>query len=110
MNRVLCILKDLESGITLMKDKDDTKNWTEKDLKRMKKKNVVMGYDVAYNNEFVILDLNNVQYMYLVEKDPEKISGEESTLDIEEDDDSMKWKTSFPQPNWSESDNRVMFQ
>ena len=110
MNRVLCILKDLESGITLMKDKDDTKNWTEKDLKRMKKKNVVMGYDVAYNNEFVILDLDNVQYMYLVEKDPEKISGEESTLDIEEDGDSMKWRMSSPQPNWSESDNGVMFQ
>ena len=110
MNRVLCILKDLESGITLMKDKNDTKNWTVRDLKRMKRKNVVAGYDVAYNNEFVIFSLDNVQYMYLVDKSPEGIEGSDAVAEMDIDDDNMKWNTTSPQPNWSNNDNGVMFQ
>lgn len=69
MNRVLCILKDLESGITLMKTADDSKDWTERDVKRMIKKGVVKGYDVAYGGSFVMMDTSEMQYIYLVDEE-----------------------------------------
>lgn len=103
-------MKDLESGVTLMKDKDDKKEWTERDLVRMKKKKLIKGYDVEYNNNFIIVDVDEVQYMYLV--------GEEQCLAVQnatespdgiEDEESMRWKNNMPQPSWGDRDNGVMF-
>lgn len=110
MNRILCIMKDLESGITLMKDKNDTKNWTKADLLRMKRKNLVQGYDVAYDNQFVIFDTSEVQYMYLVDSEKADKVGGEPVMDVEEDDESKKWCGAIPQPTWGNPDNGVMFQ
>ena len=112
MNRILCIMKDLESGITLMKDKNDTKNWTKADLLRMKRKNLVQGYDVAYDNQFVIFDTSEVQYMYLVDAEKaDKIASEPTAVDMEEDDTAMKWSGAQPQPYWNSNvEDRVMFQ
>lgn len=110
MNRILCIMKDLESGITLMKDKNDTKNWTKADLLRMKRKNLIKGYDVAYDNQFVIFDTSEVQYMYLVNSDKVDKINVEPVVEVEEDEESKKWSGSLPQPNWGGPDNGVMFQ
>ena len=66
MNRLLCILKDLESGVTLMKDPKDLKEWTEKDLVRMWKKKIIQGYDVEYNGNFVVFGTDEIQYAYLI--------------------------------------------
>lgn len=110
MNRILCIMKDLESGITLMKDKNDTKNWTKADLLRMKRKNLVQGYDVAYDNQFVIFDTSEVQYMYLVDSEKADKINVEPVVEVEEDEESKKWSGSMPQPNWGSPDNGVMFQ
>ena len=111
MNRILCIMKDMESGITLMKDKNDTKNWTKKDLYRMKRRNLIKGYDVAYDNQFVIFDMSEVQYMYLIDSDKaNKILSADPSIDVEEDEDSAKWNNVSPQPKWGSPDNGVMFQ
>ena len=60
-------MKDLESGITLMKDKNDRKNWTKRDIIKMRKSNTIKGYDVSYNGNFVTFDMSEIQYIYLVE-------------------------------------------
>lgn len=92
MNRVLCILKDMESGITLMKDKDDKKNWTPRDIYRMKRKKCIKGYDTSYYNNLVIFDTDNVQYIYLVE-DVNNSGATEEEEEVEgcEDDLHPKW-------------------
>lgn len=101
MNRVLCILKDMESGITLMKDKDDTKDWTPKDILKMKKKNLIKGYDVSYYNSLVVFDTSDVQYIYLVEdlKGIPDGGDEESAEGGSEDELHPKWDGSLPLGN-----------
>ena len=112
MNRILCILKDMESGITLMKDKDDTKDWTKRDLVRMKKKNLVKGYDVSYGNNLVVFDTSEIQYMYLVDEVVEEDEEEgEVDDDCPEDEEHDKWKESQPHPGWITTDEHgVMFR
>ena len=112
MNRILCILKDMESGITLMKDKDDTKDWTKRDLVRMKKKNLVKGYDVSYGNNLVVFDTSEIQYMYLVDEVVEEEEEEgEVDDDCPEDEEHDKWKESQPHPGWITTDEHgVMFR
>ena len=110
MNRILCILKDMESGVTLMKDKNESKDWTVRDILRMKKKNLIKGYYVAYDNQYVIFDTSEVQYIYLIESEKAmKIAG---VTDVEDviDDESDKWGNAIPQPKWGGHDNGVMFQ
>lgn len=107
MNRVLCILKDLESGITLMKDKYDRKMWTPRDIYRMKKKKCIKGYDTSYHNNLVVFDTENVQYIYLVEdvRASDAIEEEEEDAEGCEDELHPKWDGALPLGNPAESKN-----
>lgn len=112
MNRVLCILKDMESGITLMKDKDDKKDWTPRDIYRMKRKKCIKGYDTSYYNNLVIFDTDNVQYIYLVENvTPSGAIGEEEG-DAEgcEDELHPKWDGALPLGSADSKDYGGMFR
>ena len=109
MNRVLCIMKDLESGVTLMKDPADKKDWTEKDLIRMRKKGVIKGYDADYNKNFVIMEMSTIQYMYLVgEEQCRELDAEDGPEAIEEEFNT-KWAGSLPHGSGSKVGD-VMFR
>ena len=112
MNRILCILKDLGSGITLMKDANDTKNWTKRDLLRMRRKNLIKGYDVEYGNNLVVFDTSQIQYIYLVNEQPETVEEEDEESDGEsQDEEHEKWTESLPEPKYIDrGENGVMFR
>ena len=96
-----------------MKDANDTKNWTKRDLKRMRRKKTIKGYDVSYNNNYVMFDTNDIQYMYLVEEDEIEAVEEEEAEEGGSDDEEhpSRWAGSSPQPRWAESDgNGMMFR
>ena len=110
MNHLLCIMKDLESGITLMKDMNGGE-WTKKDVRRMMRKHLIEGYDIEYGNNWVTFNMDEVQYVYIVPIDfnvnqkPTPSDGESGDIPNE----FFKNKTDERNPEWKNG-NGAMFR
>ena len=68
MNHLLCILKSMESGITLVKDLNGSE-WKKRDVRRMMRKSLIEGYDIEYDYNWVTFNLSEIQYVYIIPAD-----------------------------------------
>ena len=105
----MCIMKDLESGITLAKDLNNS-DWTKRDLRRMMRKHTIEGYDIEYGNNWVIFNTDEIQYMYIVPCEPNKVHKNVMSDGECEDipNEFFKNKTDERNPEWKNG-NGVMF-